>query len=96
MTQIRTLILSITMLTLVATAPAFAQNQTPPQPTVKLAAASSTKMEDVSKWTQRQWNTAKAKWSKENLKWADCQKQAGEKKLSGRKSWSFLYDCMTK
>ena len=53
-------------------------------------------MDDVSKWSKKQWNAAKAKWSKEKAKWADCQKQAKEKKLSGGKSWQFLYDCMTK
>ena len=84
------------MLILVATAPAFAQSQTPLQPTAKPAATLSTKMEDVSKWTKKQWNAAKAKWSKEKVKWANCQKQANEKKLSGRESWSFIYDCMTK
>jgi len=53
------------------------------------------KMEDVSKWTQKQWNAAKAKWSEEKTKWNDCQAQGKTKNLSGRKSWQFLYDCMT-
>ena len=53
------------------------------------------KMEDVSKWTQKQWNAAKAKWSEEKTKWNACQGQAKTKNLSGRKSWQFLYDCMT-
>jgi len=53
-------------------------------------------MEDVSKWTQKQWNAAKAKWSEEKTKWNGCQNQAKGKNLSGRKSWQFLYDCMTK
>jgi hypothetical protein len=52
--------------------------------------------EDVSKWTRKQWDAAKAKWSEETAKWNDCQTQANGKKLSGRKSWQFLYDCMTK
>jgi hypothetical protein len=52
-------------------------------------------MEDVSKWSRRQWNEAKAKWSQEKAKWSDCQKRADQKKLSGRKSWTFLYNCMT-
>jgi hypothetical protein len=50
---------------------------------------------DVSKWTRKQWNQAKAKWAKEEAKWADCNKNATDQKLRGRKSWSFLYDCMT-
>ena len=96
MTRLRTSILSIALLTLVATTSAFAQNQTPPQTTAKPTAALSTKMEDISNWTKKQWYAAKAKWIKEKVKWADCQTQASEKKLSGRKSWQFLYDCMTK
>ena len=50
---------------------------------------------DASRWTQKQWKTAKAKWSKEKGKWESCNKQATNQKLSGRKSWSFLYTCMT-
>jgi hypothetical protein len=95
-TKIRTSILSIALLTLVATASAFAQNQTPPQTTEKPAATLSTKLEDISNWSKKQWYTAKAKWVKEKIKWADCQLHAIEQKLSGRKSWQFLYNCMTK
>jgi len=92
MTRIRTVILSITMLTLFASATAFAQTQ--PQSTTKPAETAANKMDDVSKWTQKQWDAAKAKWSEEKAKWADCQKQADKKTLSGRDSWSFLYNCM--
>ena len=52
--------------------------------------------EDVFKWTQKQWNAAKAKWSEEKTKWNDCQTQSKAKNLSGHKSWQVLYDCMTK
>jgi hypothetical protein len=74
----------------------IAQSQTQPQPAPKPAETSTIKMEDVSKWTQKQWDAAKAKWTEEKVKWAGCQKQAKGKTLSGRKSWQFLYDCMTK
>ena len=94
MTRIGISILAITALALGAAAFALAQGQTSPQPNTK--PAPTTKLEDVSKWTQKQWDAAKAKWSKEKVKWADCQKQADGKKLSGRESWSFLYSCMTK
>jgi len=77
------------------TAP-LAQSQTQTQPAPKPAETSTIKMEDVSKWTQKQWNAAKAKWSEEKTKWSDCQAQAKAKSLSGHKSWQFLYDCMTK
>jgi hypothetical protein len=95
MTRIRASILSLSVLTLVATAPAFAQSQMQPQSTAKPTATMTQKAEDVSKWTQKQWNAAKARWSKENVMWANCQKRASEKKLSGRGSWPFLYNCMT-
>ena len=96
MTRIGISILAIIALALGAAAFALAQGQTSPQPNTKPAPAPATKLEDVSKWTQKQWDAAKAKWSKEKVKWADCQKQADGKKLSGRESWSFLYSCMTK
>jgi hypothetical protein len=50
---------------------------------------------NIRMWTRRQWNMVVAKWSQEKSKWADCRKQAGEQKLTGRKSWPFLYRCMT-
>jgi len=50
----------------------------------------SSKVDDVSKWTSKQWNRAKAEWAKEKEKWADCQKQSKDQNLTGRKSWSFL------
>ncbi len=53
-------------------------------------------MTDVSKWTRKEWNAAKAKWVHEKKKWHDCNGQAKAQKLSGRQSWQFLYDCMTK
>ena len=95
MTPMRTSILSIALLTLVTTASAVAQNQTPSETAPKPAAVSP-KIEDVTNWTKKQWYAAKAKWIKEKVKWADCQTQAVDQKLSGRKSWVFLYNCMTK
>jgi len=51
---------------------------------------------DVSKWTRKQWGAAKAKWVEEKDAWNGCQTQARTQNLSGRRSWQFLYDCMTK
>jgi hypothetical protein len=68
--------------------PALAQT-TAPAPTT------SSKIDDASKWTTKQWNHAKAEWAKEKQKWADCQKKSKDQKLTGRKSWSFLASCMT-
>jgi hypothetical protein len=55
----------------------------------------SSKIDDVTQWTAKQWSRAKTKWEKETEKWADCQKQAKDQDLSGRKSWSFLASCMS-
>ena len=96
MTQIRLSILWVALLTLVATASVFAEEPAPPKTEGRPAAILATKMEDISNWTKKQWYAAKAKWVKEKVKWADCQTQAADKKLSGRKSWPFLYSCMTK
>jgi hypothetical protein len=60
-----------------------------PTPTI------SSKVDDVSKWTNKQWHAARAKWAKERQKWADCEKRSKELKLSGKQSWSFLAMCMT-
>jgi hypothetical protein len=49
----------------------------------------------IEAWTSTQWEAAKEKWAKDKAKWADCQEQATKQKLEGRKSWSFLYTCMT-
>jgi hypothetical protein len=53
-------------------------------------------MSTAKKWTLKEWNKAKGKYAKEKVKWAACRKEAKDQKLKGRKSWSFLADCMTK
>ncbi len=60
-----------------------------------MTSSASSKVDDVTQWTTEQWNRAKAKWEKKTQKWTDCQKQAKDQDLSGRKSWSFLASCMT-
>ena len=49
----------------------------------------------VEAWTMKQWDAAKQEWAKDKTKWANCEKQSDNQKLEGRKSWSFLYTCMT-
>jgi len=49
----------------------------------------------VENWTEDQWEATKKEWAKDKAKWASCQKQSSEQKLEGRKSWPFLYKCMT-
>jgi hypothetical protein len=96
MARLHAHVLSMVVLAYFAAGASLAQSQTQSQPPPKPAETSMPKMEDVSKWTQKQWDAAKAKWSEEKAKWNDCQTQAKGKSLSGRKGWQFLYDCMTK
>ena len=88
MSFVRSALVAVAVLGMVTSGVALAQTTTPPSST-------SSKVDDVSKWTSKQWNQAKAKWAKEKEKWADCQKQSKDQKLTGRKSWSFLASCMT-
>jgi hypothetical protein len=66
---------------------AFAQ--TPVVPTVQPSA-----MTKVENWTSNQWNAAMTEWAKDKIKWAGCQQQSTDQKLTGPESWSFLYTCM--
>jgi len=50
----------------------------------------------VENWTNKQWSAAKRKWSRDKAKWNACDQDSKDRKLPGRKSWSYLYDCMTK
>jgi len=50
--------------------------------------------EKVKNWTRSEWNKTRAEFAKDKEKWATCRKEGKDKKLKGRKSWSFLYDCM--
>jgi hypothetical protein len=80
---------------------AYAQTPaTPPATTQAPAPSTATStnpgMEaQVENWTKKQWEAAKKEWAKDKAKWADCRKQSTQQKLKGRKSWSFLYKCMT-
>jgi hypothetical protein len=71
----------------------------PPAPKTAPAASTSDPSKpsaaaQVEKWTTKQWAAAQKEWAKDKKKWADCRKQSKDKKLEGRKSWSFLYTCM--
>ena len=52
--------LSIVVLTCFAAVASLAQSQTQAQQAPKPAETSTMKIEDVSKWTQKQWNAAKS------------------------------------
>jgi hypothetical protein len=66
-----------------------------PPPTTSAPTPSTMTMQDVSKWTRKQWKAARADWIKDKVKWDGCQSQAKAQKLSGRKSWQVIYNCMT-
>jgi len=87
MSFVRSALVAAAILSVVSSGVALAQTTTPP--------SSTSKSDDVSEWTSRQWNRAKAKWEKEKEKWADCQKQSKDQNLTGRERWSFLASCMT-
>jgi hypothetical protein len=74
----------------------LAQPQSTSSKDTSLSVQASQTMTDVSKWTHRQWHVAKVKWQEERASWNSCQTEARAQNLAGRKSWQFLYDCMTK
>jgi hypothetical protein len=95
---VRSALVAVAILGIAASGVALAQQPTPsssPPASAPASPPTSSKVDDVSKWTMKQWNQARAKWAKEKDKWADCRKQAKDQKLTGRKSWSFLASCMT-
>jgi hypothetical protein len=65
---------------------ALSQRQSQP------AAAPAEKVTTISK---REWFRMKGQWAKQTDKWAGCNKQADDQKLTGRDSWSFIASCMT-
>ena len=74
-----------------ATSSTTAKAQTAPATASSVSAASAR----VETWTKNQWDSSQKEWAKDKTRWSDCQKRSGEKHLDGRKSWSFLYTCMT-
>jgi hypothetical protein len=96
MNHIHTIIAASAIIVTAACGVAFAQ--TPASPTAKTPAPAPSNQStaaQVETWTTKQWDAAKKEWVKDKKKWADCQKQSSNEKLEGRKSWSFLYKCMT-
>ena len=89
-------LIAVTVVGVVAASGAvLAQTPKPAPETSPPAAAQPSTTQKVEDWTRKQWETATKKWAKDKEKWADCRKQAHDQNLTGRKSWSFLYQCMT-
>jgi hypothetical protein len=83
---------------IVACGGAFAQAPASPPATTPAPAPTPSKPSvatRVETWTRQQWDAAVKEWAKDKAKWANCREQSKAQKLSGRKSWSFLYRCMT-
>lgn len=54
----------------------------------------SSTADQVKHWTLKKWNAMKREWRKDKAKWDACNRRASDEKLSGKASWSFIYDCM--
>ena len=67
-----------------------------PSPASKAKTANPSDSLAVETWTKKQWEAAKKEWVKDKTRWVDCNNDAKKRKLEGKKSWSFLYSCMTK
>jgi hypothetical protein len=89
MSVVRSALVAAAILGAVTSGMALAETTTP-------SSSTSSIIDDVSNWTSKQWNRAKAEWANEKEKWADCQKQSKDQNLTGPKSWSFVASCMTR
>jgi hypothetical protein len=102
MNRTRTFVaVSVVLVGAVACGASFAQSpmtsptKTPAPAATTPISSNSSVATQVETWTMKQWDAAKREWAKDKTKWADCEKQSDKQKLEGRKSWSFLYKCMT-
>jgi hypothetical protein len=99
MKNIRASLVAVALAGVIVAPLAFAEtsapdkNPAPPSSTSKPADPSAVKQ--VESWTEKEWAKAVKEWSNDKVKWADCSAKSDARKLSGRKSWSFLYQCMT-
>lgn len=95
MSFVRSAVLAVAVSGFVMSGQALAQTPAPESAPPSLSTKVETKADDVAKWSRKEWNKAKVQWAREKDKWAGCQKQSKDQRLSGRKSWSFLASCMT-
>jgi hypothetical protein len=83
-------VLPVVVLTFLGASASLAQGQTQPQSASKPAETSTIKMEDVSKWTQKQWNAAKAKWSEKRQSGTIVRRKQKLKVFQAEKVGSFF------
>jgi hypothetical protein len=50
----------------------------------------------VRSWSRRKWRATRRELSRDKARWDACNAQAKAQQLTGRKSWSYVYDCMKK
>jgi hypothetical protein len=75
--------------TVLAQSTSLNQSPTPgPSQTVSSSA------DQVKDWTLKKWNAMKREWRKDRAKWDTCNRKASDQKLTGKASWTFIYDCM--
>ena len=48
----------------------------------------------IETWTRAKWNAVKRELSRDKVKWDTCNERAAAQNLSGRKNWSYIYDCV--
>lgn len=102
MSRIRSYLSAIVFAAAMSSSAAIAQTSVSPPATKPAPAASArdsskpSTLTQVETWTKKQWDAAKKEWAKDKEKWASCRKQSNKQKLEGRKSWTFLYQCMTR
>jgi len=99
MSHIRICLTAIAASLIICAGAANAQSPASP-PASKPAPAAAAQVKpstatQVETWTKKQWEAAKKEWSKDKARWTDCRKKSSKQKLTGRKSWSFLYKCMS-
>jgi hypothetical protein len=70
--------------------------QTPASQPAEAASSPASVAARAETWTKKEWTAMKSEWAKDREKWTGCRNQADDQKLAGRKSWSFLYQCMTR
>jgi len=99
MKHFRAALAALSLVGVVAIPLAFAETSKPVNDPAPTAATSKARdpsaATQVENWSKKEWSEAVAEWSNDKAKWTGCKAKSSARKLSGRKSWSFLYACMT-
>lgn len=84
----------LVVLAIAAGSAALAQSTSPSQSPAPGPSPTASSADQVKDWTQKKWNAMKREWRKDRAKWDTCNRQATDQKLTGKASWTFIYDCM--